>query len=222
MSGADGLAAIAALLGEPARARMVEALMDGRAWTATELALEAGVAPSTASAHLQRLRDGGLVSLLRQGRHRYFAISDPGVARAVEGLMGLSAALRPARPHGSADPRLRAARVCYDHLAGALGVRVAQQLEALGYVGRDEGAPQLTARGREWLQSGGMQIPNGRCAPVRDCLDWTERRMHLAGAVATALLAHWTSLGWLAREPAGRALRVDPRAEVRIAALALR
>jgi DNA-binding transcriptional ArsR family regulator len=222
MSAAEGLAAIAALLGEPARARMIEALMDGRARTATELALEAGVAPSTASAHLERLRDGGLVSLLRQGRHRYFAIGDPAVARAVEGLMGLSTVVRPAPLLGSAEPRLRAARVCYDHLAGALGVRVAQQFEGLGYVARVEGTPQLTARGREWLEAGGLAIGDGRAAPLRDCLDWTERRMHLAGPVPRALLDRWLALGWLLADPAGRALRIAPRAEARITALAVR
>lgn len=198
------------------------ALMDGRAWTATELALEAGVAPSTASAHPERLRDGGLLSLLRQGRHRCFAISDPAVAYALEGVMGLSVAVRPMGLPGSTDPRLRAARVCCDHVAGTLGVRVAQQLEALGYVERVDGSTLLTPRGREWLQAGGVQPLAGRSAPVRDCVDWTERRMHFAGAVAAALLVRWTSSGWLAREPTGRALRIAPGAEARIVALALR
>lgn len=222
MSGATEIAAIAALLGETARARMVEALMDGRARTATELALEAGVAPSTASAHLERLRAGALVSLLRQGRHRYFVISDPAVAALIEGMLGLSTSLRPAQQLGSHDPHLRAARVCYDHLAGSLGVRLAVQLESLGYVLREEGLPRLSARGGEWLDSGGLTIPARGKAPLRDCLDWTERRMHLAGGLATALLQRWIQLGWLRKEPNGRALRIAPRAEQRILALALR
>ncbi|MCU0753788.1 MAG: ArsR family transcriptional regulator [Xanthomonadales bacterium] len=222
MSAAAGISGIAVLLGEPARARMVESLMDGRARTATELALEAGVAPSTASVHLERLRDGGLVSLLRQGRHRYFVISDPAVAHLIEGLLGLSVSLHPARLLGSTDPQLRAARVCYDHLAGTLGVRIAQQLEARGYLLRAEGGPRLSARGCEWLADSGLAVPQGCKQALRDCLDWTERRMHLAGGVATVLLQRWTTLGWLVQEPTGRALRVSPRAEQRMLALALR
>lgn len=221
MNAATEISAIAALLGEAARARMVESLMDGRARTATELALEAGVAPSTASAHLERLRAGGLLSLLRQGRHRYFVISDPAVAVMIEGLLGLSASLRPAQLLGSTDPQLRAARVCYDHLAGTLGVRLAEQLDRLGYLQREDGLPRLSARGCEWLDAGGLCIPRGK-APLRDCLDWTERRMHLAGGVATALLQRWLQLGWLLTSPNGRALRIAPRAEQRILALALR
>lgn len=198
-----GLSAIAALLGEPARERMVTALLDGRALTSTELALEAGVAPSTASSHLAKLCRGGVLSLAKQGRHRYFRLASPEVAASLEGLLTLSVVTQPVHT-GPGDPALRAARVCYDHLAGTAGVALLTTLRTKGFITSDA----VTPAGERWLASLRVELPRSSRPLIRTCLDWSERRDHLSGALGAAILDRFLALRWVSREPAGRALVV--------------
>jgi DNA-binding transcriptional ArsR family regulator len=220
-----GLAGIAALIGDPARACMVSALMDGRALTASELAMDAGVAPPTASAHLARLVEGGLLAVERQGRHRYHRLASPLVGRMIEGILAVAEPLgqtgSAAGVRRRATPRvpapLRAARTCYDHLAGRLGVAIADGLLARGHVRLDEDGGEVTTAGLAALQAAGIPLrsapragrPLGRpfCRP---CLDWTERRRHLAGQVGAAICAHAFERGWITRLPGTRAVAVTP------------
>lgn len=215
MPTAAAVAEIAFLVGEPARAAMLAALMDGRALTAAELAATAGVTPQTASGHLGRLAEAGLLAMEKQGRHRYHRLASPAVARMVEGIMQVAAAVpRQGRPPriGPADAALRAARTCYDHLAGRLGVALADALVARGHLelGADGGA--VTVQGEAFLGSIGIAArPDGarRGRPFcRPCLDWSERRPHLGGALGAALCARCFELGWLRRMPGTRALEV--------------
>ncbi|RKN47169.1 helix-turn-helix domain-containing protein [Streptomyces hoynatensis] len=204
------LAALAALLANDTRAGFCLALLDGRAWTPTELARLAGVAPSTATEHLNALVDGGLLSEVRQGRHRYVRLAGPEVAAVVESLAALAPAAAPPRSLSAAGRRraLAAGRTCYDHLAGALGVALTDAMTARGLL---DGAHdlRLTPRGAAWLAELGLAPrPGGRRPPTRACLDWTERRPHLAGAVGAALCRHAFEAGWVARRGTGRAVRL--------------
>src|SRR5579872_6036589 len=196
---------IAAAIGEPARARMLFCLMDGHARTGTELAIVAEVSASTASAHLSRLRKERLVKVLAQGKHRYYSLEGPAVARALEGLSVLagapSAGFTPSTPS-----RLRTARTCYDHLAGALGVGLHDRLRALGWL--DEGY-QVTAEGEKALGKLGVDLKSvrdGRRKFAYGCLDWSERRPHIGGALGAALLNVALARRWVRRETDGRAL----------------
>ncbi len=208
------IAGLAAIIGDPARANMLAALMSGRALTAGELAREAGIAAPTASGHLARLREAGLVLVEAQGRHRYVRLAGPEIASLLEGLMGLAARngrLR-TRP-GPRDPALRAARVCYDHLAGDWGVRLYDALLADGRLDDAGGSPVLTARGRAFFAAEGIDVgalAASRRPLCRACLDWSERRPHLAGALGKAILDHALSRHWLRRVPGSRALAVTP------------
>ncbi|MET8233816.1 winged helix-turn-helix domain-containing protein [Micromonospora sp. NPDC005298] len=207
-----GLAELAALLADGTRAAICLALLDGRAWTAGELARRAGVAPSTASDHLTRLVRGGLLVEERQGRHRYLRLAGPAVAQLIESLAGYAPA--PPAPTGSlrattAGAALAYARTCYDHLAGRLGVLVYDALLADGRLDRASGLT-LTPAGWAWAAALGVPVEvlrTGRRPVVRDCLDWTERRPHLAGALGAALCRRFTELGWTSRGT-GRAVRV--------------
>ncbi|MEU4219282.1 winged helix-turn-helix domain-containing protein [Actinoplanes sp. NPDC026623] len=206
---APALARFAGLLADETRARFCLALLDGRAWTAGELAGHAGVAPATATEHLHKLVAAGLLAEQRQGRHRYVRLADPRVAQLIEDL----AAHLPPR---SAPPRsLRAAtasaalargRTCYDHLAGRLGVAVTDALEGSGLLSRSAGF-SLTPAGVAWLSELGAPPPSRRPL-ARGCLDWTERREHLAGAAGAAICRHLLGNGWLVRIGTGRAVRV--------------
>lgn len=202
------IAAIAALIGAPARANMLTALMHGRALTATQLALEAGVMLSTASGHLAKLHAAGLVTMSKQGRHRYFGLSDPEIAGVIEGLMELAArtgGLR-ARP-GPKDPALRLARVCYDHLAGDAGVRMFDHLRARRFLAGDEEALSVTDAGRRFLADLNIDIDGlgARRRPLcRTCLDWSERRFHLGGALGAAILQRIFQLQWAKRQANSR------------------
>jgi DNA-binding transcriptional ArsR family regulator len=208
MQEAANIAALAALLGEPARARMLTALMSGIALTATELALEAEVAPSTASIHLAKLVEARVLTIEKQGRHRYFRLADDEVAEMLESLIGF--ATRRASPvrTGPADPELRAARVCYDHLAGERGVWLLERMRAHGLLlGRE--VYELSERGRERLGLLGIDVgalAHARRPLCRPCLDWSERRHHLGGALGAALLQRLLALRWARREPASRVL----------------
>jgi DNA-binding transcriptional ArsR family regulator len=205
---------IGALVGEPARARMLTALLEGRALTATELALDGGVAPSTASSHLDKLARAGLVAVARQGRHRYFRIAGPEVAAALEGLMAI--APRAPRPpaSGPRDEGLRQARVCYDHLAGEAGVRLLAELRRRGWLRQAGEGLSVTRSGAEWCGRLGIDLDALRAQrrPLcRQCLDWSERSFHLAGALGAAILDRLLALRLAKREPGSRALLFSPR-----------
>ncbi|MFD3532582.1 ArsR/SmtB family transcription factor [Streptomyces sp. NPDC058664] len=214
---ASDLAALAALLADETRAAFLLALLDGRAWTAGELARHAGVAPSTASEHLGRLVSGGMLTEERQGRHRYVRLADPGVAHLVEDLAARS------EPAASAPPRsLRAAnagramargRTCYDHLAGRLGIAVTEAMTARGLLRQDTGFA-LTDRGLAWFEDLGVPlVRRGRRPVARGCLDWTERRPHLAGIAGAALCRHALDAGWCVRIGSERAVKVTEEGE---------
>lgn len=203
------LAQIAALMANEARAAMLLALLDGRAWTATELARAASIARPTATEHLHRLVQGGLISEVRQGRHRYLRIDDPAVADVIESLGALSGQVRPAEASWRSqvvDQELREARTCYRHLAGRLGVAVADGLRESGAIDEQW---RITTAGSGWFAGIGVDIPtHPRAALVRPCLDWTERRDHLAGALPDALTATFLARGWLVRGSVPRAVRM--------------
>lgn len=208
----NAVAAVAAMIGDPTRASMLAALMDGRARTAGELATLAGVTAQTASGHLARLVDMRLVSVEKQGRHRYVRLVDPAVARALEALMAL-AATGPHRhhPRGPADAALREARTCYDHLAGRLAVAVADGLALRGRVSLGDGAAAVTDDGLPFFRAFGVDVETavpGRRPLCRACLDWSERRPHLAGRLGAGLLAAFRDRRWLVAEQSGRALRI--------------
>lgn len=219
------MAEIAALVGEPARAAMLSALMDGRALTATELSRAAGVMPQTASAHLSRMVDAGLLALERQGRHRYHRLASPAIARMLEGIMEVAGAgQRQARPLrvGPADATLRAARTCYDHLAGRLAVGIADAMLSRGQLELSADGGAITRSGEAMLAMLGVaarpaEARRGRLF-CRPCLDWSERRPHLAGIIGAALCARCFELGWVTRIAGSRALRVTRAGEAGFAA----
>lgn len=208
------LAETAGLFADRTRSAFCQALLDGRAWTAGELARHAGVRPSTASEQLSRLIDGGVLTEERQGRHRYVRLAGPEAAALVEALA--SYAPDTPRPQNLRETaRLSAearARTCYDHLAGQLGVVLADAMVARGLVADDSGLA-VTAAGRTWLADalGYEQPPGARRPLVRNCLDWTERRPHLAGALGAALCATALHRQWLRRVGSGRAVAVTPQ-----------
>lgn len=201
---------IAALIGDPARANILTALMAGKALTATELAGEAGVTLQTASSHLAKLQEGGLILSSKQGRHKYFVLAGAGVASVLEGLMGLAAAGGHVRTRtGPRDPDLRAARVCYNHLAGEAGIRLYNSLLVRGLVAAGADGLGLSRAGQEFVTSIGIEAErlDARRGPLcRECLDWSERRAHLAGRLGRALYERMQELGWCARAPVGRAV----------------
>ncbi|MEC9347131.1 MAG: metalloregulator ArsR/SmtB family transcription factor [Pseudomonadota bacterium] len=202
------IAVIGALIGDPARANMLVALMTGKALTATELAQEAGITPQTASAHLARLEAGGLVRHRKQGRHRYHTLTGDDVGQVLESLMGLAAKRGHLRVRtGPRDPELRKARVCYNHLAGELGVRMFESLQARGCLSGDEDDLALTDAGRVAVTGFGIDLgplDSSRRPLCRSCLDWSARRSHLAGALGTALLDRVLDLGWARRAEGSR------------------
>jgi DNA-binding transcriptional ArsR family regulator len=217
MSGEPDVARLAALIGEPARAAMLAALADGRALPAGELARSAGVRPATASVHLARLLDGGLLAVERHGRHRYYRVAGASVVQALEALAPL-APPRPVRSLRAANgaAAVRYARSCYDHLAGALGVAIADGMLAHGLLERDELAFAVTDAGAAALAEVGIDVgalgaAHPRRPLARACLDWSERRHHVAGALGAALLDRGLALGWLARRaPGSRAIELTP------------
>ncbi|MDO6589044.1 transcriptional regulator [Loktanella sp. D2R18] len=199
---------VATLIGDPARANILTALMTGVALTATELAVEAGVTPQTASGHLAELVDGGLLQVRKQGRHKYFALAHGDVAVALESLMGLASDVRRTRT-GPKDIALRRARVCYNHLAGHLGVQMFASLTQRVFLRNDVDAPVLTDTGRAFVTEFGVDLAalDAMRAPLcRSCLDWSERRTHLAGSLGRAMLARMEELHWVQRDNQSRAL----------------
>ena len=203
------IASIAALMGDPARANMLTALMDGRALTVSELAEAAGVGLPTASGHLAKLDQAGLLAAEKQGRHRYFRLSGPDVAEVLEALMGLAERTGAVRVRtGPRDAALRTARVCYDHLAGERAVRLMQALSDRGMIA----AEGLTPAGRAAFAALGLDLAGlerGRRPLCRACLDWSERRSHLGGALGAAVLDHIVGAGW-AKRGEGRVVSFTP------------
>jgi DNA-binding transcriptional ArsR family regulator len=211
------IAAIAALIGDPARANMLLALMGGRALTASELAAEAGVTRPTASAHLARLSGGCLIAGIAEGRHRYFRIADAEAAAAIEALIGLAEARGGSRVRpGPNDAAMRRARVCYDHLAGEVAVEMLDAMVRCGWVAPVAAEPALTDAGRRALAAAGIDVAGaeeGRRPPCRLCLDWSQRRHHLAGAVGKAILDRILAAGWGVRRPGSRVVGFAARGE---------
>jgi DNA-binding transcriptional ArsR family regulator len=215
-------AQVAALAGDPGRAAMLHALMDGRALTASELARAANIAPQTASGHLSRMTAAGLLIVEKQGRHRYHRLASPSVAQMMESIMQVAAHLDPARRRLTVGPRdaaLRAARTCYDHLAGELGVAIADAMVGRGYVELQTDAGLITEPGIRFLARIGINIEplaarrgksSGRVL-CRPCLDWSERRPHLAGAVGAALCARCLDKDWVRRIEGTRAVAITAK-----------
>ena len=215
-------ATIAALAGDPARAGMLHALMDGRALTASELARAARITAQTASGHLARMTAIGLLTVEKQGRHRYHRLASPSVAQMMEIIMQVASDLEPSQPRLSVGPRdaaLRAARTCYDHLAGQLGVALADALVAGGYAELADDGGIVTVSGVAFLGRIGIDVDSlvprrGRRSSrilCRPCLDWSERRPHLAGALGAALCAHSFANGWIRRINGTRAVGITPK-----------
>src|ERR1700716_1600948 len=224
-SGPD-IAMVAALVGDPARSNMLTALMTGRALTATELAHQAGITPQTASSHLSKLEAGGLIEQEKQARPRSSRLADPDVAGVLEGLAGLAARAGHMRVRtGPKDPALRRARVCYDHLAGDLGVQMLDSMKRQKLVRQTKQTIELTAEGERFLASA-LQISAETLAhprrPVcKACLDWSERRHHLAGTLGAAMMTRFTELKCAARDsaPGSRIVNFSRNGEKRFAAL---
>ena len=224
MTSTARFAEVAALAGDPARVGMLHALMDGRALTASELAKVAGIAPQTASGHLARMTALGLVSVEKQGRHRYHRLATPSVARMLESIMHVAAELEPANKGvtvGPKDAALRKARTCYDHFAGQLGVALADAMIEQGYVEFSSDAGIVTDAGLEFLGQIGMDTApllarrtkrSGRVL-CRPCPDWSERRMHLAGIVGAVMCSHSLATGWTRRMADTRAVLITPKGE---------
>jgi DNA-binding transcriptional ArsR family regulator len=226
MKAGPDIARVASLVGDPARANMLTALLSGRALTASELAQEAGITPQTASSHLSKLEAGGLIELEKQGRHRYYRLTDPDVAGVLEGLAGLAARAGHMRVRtGPKDPALRRARVCYDHLAGDLGVQMLDSMAAQKLVRHRKQDIELTAEGAQFLEKNLQISPDMLAHPRRPvckaCLDWSERRHHLAGTLGAALMRRFTELKWAERDttPGSRVVNFSRNGERRFASL---
>ncbi|MGB6482699.1 MAG: helix-turn-helix transcriptional regulator [Candidatus Acidiferrales bacterium] len=212
----SGVSRVAAAIGEPARARMLCCLMDGHARTSTELAIVAEVSPSTASVHLQRLKMQRLVRVAAQGKHRYYCLEGPNVARALEGLSVVAGAGRwRAKFMPTTPSRLRGARTCYDHIAGTLGVALHDRMQAMGWLAargtRRRGAYDVTAAGAKALAALGVDVEAMRAIRRRfafACLDWSERRPHVGGALGAALLKVALKRKWVVQDLDSRVLEV--------------
>jgi DNA-binding transcriptional ArsR family regulator len=218
MKDGPSIAPVAALAGDPARANMLAALSGGMALTASELAGEAGVTLQTASSHLAKLEGAGLISATRQGRHRYFRLADNDVAQMLEAIMNVAARTGQMRTRpGPSDPALRHARICYDHLAGEMGVSLLDSLLGKECVVRERDELRLTKSGVAFMTGLRIDIDelSGQRRPLcRACLDWSMRRHHLGGALGAALLKRFQELGWVARIDESRALRFTPSGEM--------
>ncbi|WP_417822846.1 helix-turn-helix domain-containing protein [Thalassospira lucentensis] len=211
------IARVAALLGDPARANMLTALMGGKALTATELAQEAGVTPQTASSHLAKLEAGQIVIPRKQGRHRYFTLSGPDIVEALEVMMGIANRVGHNRVRtGPKDPELRRARVCYDHLAGDMGVALFDGLSKRKLIKIDLNGVALTDAGVDFANGFGIDLAalrQNRRPLCRECLDWSARQSHLAGSFGAALLDRFYDLGWARRMTESRIVQFSPKGE---------
>lgn len=212
------IARIASLVGDPARANMLTALMGGGALTASELALEAGIGLPTASSHLAKLMEGGLLSLASQGRHRYYGLSTPQVASMLESIMGVASSLGPKRTRpGPKDQAMREARVCYDHLAGDHAVAMFDGFVSRDIVEVNGEAIALGRNGKSFFEAVGIKTValEGQRRPMcRSCLDWSVRRTHLAGTLGAAILDKVVAERWARREKDSRAVKFTPPGRV--------
>lgn len=222
MTTANSLAGIGALIGDPGRASMLVTLMDGRALTAGELARAAGIAPPTASGHLARMLEGGMLALERQGRHRYYRLANASIAALIEQLMVVSGELTAAAAQrkpivtGPRDHDLRRARLCYDHLAGDIAVGIAANMAACGLIEFADDGGVVTKAGLELFAV--LHVDVSPLSPdqsrgatfCRPCLDWSERRPHIAGVVGKALYTAFLRADWLRAPTSGRAVHVTP------------
>lgn len=226
----SAFAETAALVGDPARANMLAALIDGRALTATELSRTAGITPQTASGHLAKLTEAGLLAMERQGRHRYHRLASSEVAHMLESIMSVSSGLggpdsarrRAPIVVGPRDKALRRVRTCYDHLAGQLAVAMADRMVERGQVDFESDEGMLTPDGAVFLRDIGVDLEavrartarRGGCVFCCPCLDWSERRSHIAGAVGAALCQCCFTQGWLRRIDGTRAVAVTPAGQI--------
>ncbi|MEI9419010.1 winged helix-turn-helix domain-containing protein [Mesorhizobium sp. Cs1299R1N1] len=206
------IARIASLVGDPARANMLNALMGGTALTASELALEAGVSLPTASSHLSKLMEGGLLTLASQGRHRYYGLAGPQVAGMIEAITGVAEAVGPKRVRpGPRDGAMRIARVCYDHLAGEQAVAMLDRLVEKNILVRDDKEIRLGPSAASHFAAIGIDVYTKPRRPVcRACLDWSVRRSHLAGTLGAAILDKILAEKWARREKDSRAVVFSP------------
>ena len=206
------IAEIAALVGEPARATMLSALLDGRALTAHELAFAARVTPQTASTHLAKLTEAGLLRPLRQGRHRYFRLASPKVVDLLDAIVAIALENRPRyRPLSHNAQELSAARICYVHLAGRLAVDLTDALTARKYIVLGDDGAEITPAGTRFLVEFGVDVSalsSARRRFCKVCIDWTERRPHIAGPVGAALTRRYFDLSWIERMKDSRAVMV--------------
>jgi len=215
MTDGSSMVPAATLIGDHARARMLTALMGGRALTATELAGAAGITKQTGSTHLRKLLDARFIAMEAHGRHRYFRIADEEVAQLLEEFMSFSVRTR-ACTTGPKDPALRKARVCYDHLAGELGVLLYASLLQRHAFDFNGATVSLSADGERLIADLGVDVSAVRSqkrAACRVCMDWSERRHHLAGAVGAAVLTRVIELGWAVRDKSSRAINFRPHGE---------
>ncbi len=222
MTSVSSLAETGALIGDPARTAMLLALMGGRSLTAGELARVAGISPSTATGHLSRLVQSGLLAVSSQGRHRYFRLGSPAVATMIEEMMGVAGlveATRLAKPitTGPKSKALRRARICYDHLAGEIAVKLADSLDAAGHIELTNEGAAVTSKGITFLDGLGLDLNGGRLSKrghghvfCRPCMDWSERRPHIAGTVGRALLQLLLDRHWVERASDSREVIVTP------------
>jgi len=216
MTNGPYIAEAASLIGDPARANMLAALVGGHAMTATELGLSAGVAASTASGHLAKLLEGRLVSVTSTGRHRYFRLASPGVARVLEDLMALATDGPPRhRPKSRCDDAMARARTCYDHLAGKLGVALADSMMSRGLIVLSDDGGLITDAGGDFLSDLGVELQTKKVRRTlcRPCLDWSERRWHVGGAVGAALADRCFALGWTERRSDSRSITITAAGE---------
>jgi DNA-binding transcriptional ArsR family regulator len=214
MSNAPQMAEVAALVGDPARANILCALLGGRALTATELAFAAGVTPQTTSGHLGKLHAARLLVQMKQGRHRYYRLAGPHVGQMLESIMNVALAGPPRfQPKSRLEDQLRHARTCYDHIAGVLGVGLAERLTEREHVVLGDEAGEVTPAGADFLAKLGVDLSHARAKRrvfCRPCLDWTERRPHIGGAVGAALANRCFEMKWIERVRDGRALTIMP------------
>jgi DNA-binding transcriptional ArsR family regulator len=215
MSESPNVAALAAPLADPARARMVGLLMDGRARTVTELGTATGLGKASASEHATLLVEAGFLRAERQGRYKYLSLASPAVAGLIEAMMAVASQTPVRGPEpGPRDPALREARLCYNHLAGGLGVRLYQSLSSRGFLVHAPGGLDLTVEGRTFCLEFGLSdrdLAPTRAPLCRDCLDWSERQSHLGGRLGRLFLQRMESQGWLRRRDGTRALTVTPK-----------
>jgi DNA-binding transcriptional ArsR family regulator len=216
------VAEVAALIGDPARINILAALMDGRALTSSELSYVARVTPQTTSGHLAKLTTANLLGMEKQGRRRYYRIASPLVGQMLESIMAVAAVqtgLRPARP-SRLDEGMRTARTCYDHLAGRLGVALTDVLVARGHVALLQDGGEVTDAGFSFLSEFGVGFDDGKKSKrvfCRPCLDWSERRVHIAGRVGASLCERCLELGWLGRLENTRAVKITSQGSAGLA-----